>query len=342
MRNHYHHFIAALLLSLCGRNLTVTRAQTMRAEAIVAPAWVKAVLDFHQAGAVRPAGYRSQRCVILEASWAKAADAKDYRAGHLPGAIHLNTDEFENGYPTWHLRSVRELQRVIGAHGITPSTTVIVYSQQTIAAARAWWVLHYAGVTDVRLLNGGMRAWTAAGYPVETAVNTPRPAKFVARPRMAALATMAYVSARVHDQKAILADARSQKEFVGEISGYDYMEFKGRLPTAINIGDADDAARLYVNADGSLRPADEISAWWAKTGLTNDGREVIFYCGSGWRSSLTFLYAWVLGFDKVRNYSDGWGGWSTVYLPDKRVKGGTPGWRQRRSANPYSSGTPTP
>ena len=66
----------------------------------------------------------------------------------------------------------------------------------------------------------------------------------------------------------------------------------------------------------------------------------VFYCGSGWRSSLAFLYAWLLGFERIRNYSDGWGGWSTVYVRDSKVKGGTPGWRQRRSVHPIVRGEP--
>ena len=93
-------------------------AQTpARAESVVSPAWVKAVIDFHAPGSAtpRPPGYRHNHYVILEASWAKPAEAKDYFAGHVPGALHLNTDELENGYPRWLLRKPQELQRVIGA-----------------------------------------------------------------------------------------------------------------------------------------------------------------------------------------------------------------------------------
>ncbi len=294
-----------------------------RAETLVTPAWVKAELDSAQ-----------RRLVIVEASWAKLADAKDYRAGHLPSAVHLNTDELEDGYPTWHLRKPHELQRVIGALGITPETTVIVYGQQAIAAARVWWVLLYAGVKDVRLMNGGFAAWQAAGCPVEKTINEPKSQRFTARVNEQWRATTAYVKARLHSHHTQLADARSHEEFIGAVSGYDYMNLKGRLPGAIPIGNADDAAHLYVNADGTLREPREILTQWQAAGLIPDKREVVFYCGSGWRSSLTFLYAWLLGFERIRNYSDGWSGWSTVYVRDARAKGSTPGWRQRRTTNP--------
>ncbi|HMV47932.1 MAG TPA: rhodanese-like domain-containing protein [Blastocatellia bacterium] len=299
---------------------------------VITPVQLKTLLDARQ-----------PRVVILETSWAKADDAKEYRTGHLPGALHLNTDELENGYPRWLLRPVGELHSVIGAHGITPATTVIVYSHQTIAAARVWWVLSYAGVADVRLLDGGFAAWKAAGYSVETKVNVPEPVRFSAKPRTEWLATAAYVSARLNNPQARLGDVRSRDEFIGAKSGYDYIDFKGRIPGAVALGDADDAALLYVNSDGTLRKPEEIAALWQQAGLANagrmdDGREVIFYCGSGWRSSLAFLYAHWLGYERIRNYSDGWSGWSTQYVPDKNAKGATPGWRQQRTNRPIETG----
>ncbi|MFN0088407.1 MAG: sulfurtransferase [Blastocatellia bacterium] len=308
-----------------------------RAESVVSPAWVKARLD---AQAARSPGSRGDRLVIIEASWATAAGAKDYQAGHLPGAIHLNTDELENGYPRWALRPASELHRVIGGLGITPGSTVVVYGKQTIAAARVWWVMKYAGVADVRLLNGGFAAWTASGYPAETSVNAPTPVKFTARVREDLRATTAYVRARYRDRQTRMADARSREEHVGATSGYTYVDFKGRIPGSLHIGNVDDSERQFVNADGTLRDPRVIRAMWERAGLVDDGRETIFYCGSGWRSSLAFLYAWMLGMDRIRNYSDGWIGWSTSYRPDKGAKGGTPGWRQDRTRNPVWAGDP--
>jgi len=87
----------------------------------------------------------------------------------------------------------------------------------------------------------------------------------------------------------------------------------------------------------------EIAALWAKARLKagTSGeqfeREVIFYCGSGWRSSLAFFYAYMLGYTNIRNYSDGWSGWSTTYIQDRPEEGVTPGWKQEASGNPIVS-----
>ncbi len=314
-------------------------------EVIVTPAWVNSVQQFHAKKiTARPANNKNKRFVILETGWGKLSEAKDYRIGHILGAVYLNTDEFENGYPRWHLKPVSELQDVIGKLGITPNTTVIVYSKQTIAAARIWWILNYAGVSDVRILDGGFAAWQAAGLAVEGKINTPQLTTFHAQPRLHWLATTEYVQEQFNKDRVWLADTRSLAEYRGEISGYDYLQQRGRIPGAISIGDADDKALLYQTADGHFLPPTEIAARWkqagiipAKSGATFT-REVIFYCGSGWRSSLTFLYAYVLGYKNIRNYSDSWSGWSTTYTQDVNEKGITPGWRQSASGRPIAKG----
>ncbi|MGH9803223.1 MAG: hypothetical protein ACRD82_22895, partial [Blastocatellia bacterium] len=106
----------------------LARVETVpRSATIVSPQWVKAVLDFQSSSgkSPRPENYHNNRVVILEASWAKPEVAKDY-LGHIPTAIHFNTDDVENGYPRWLLRPVNELHQVIGQYGITPDTTVVV------------------------------------------------------------------------------------------------------------------------------------------------------------------------------------------------------------------------
>ena len=275
--------------------------------------------------------------VILEASWSQGKAAADYGAGHIPGAIHLDTDMLENGYPQWRLLSASALQAVIGRLGIGPRTTVVVYGAKTIAAARVWWVLHYAGVHDVWMLNGGYAAWLRAGYPGETRSNLPVARRFSAKVRDGALAATGYV--REHGPKALLADVRSRDEFQGRVSGYDYLDRKGRIPGAVHFENADDSAAMYQNADGTLKPVDEIRRFWAKRGLVSDGkREVIFYCGSGWRSSLAYLYAVAMGFKRIRNYSDGWSGWSTIYTLVTDYQGTKAIWQQTSSGNPVAAG----
>lgn len=320
---------------------------TANHEALVSAHWVKQVLDFQESGfrlpcpATCPA---AGRIIVLEAGWGELEQARDYRAGHLPGAVYFNTDDVETGYPTWRLREPPELQRAIGRAGIDTETTVIVYGRKLIAAARIWWVLKYAGVADIRLMDGGFAAWEAAGYPVDREIPKPVPAAFAGPVADHWLATTDYVREHLASQRIILADVRSSAEYAGRTSGYSYLDARGRIPTAISIGDGDDNARQYVQRDGRLRPPMGILEEWHRVGLKPAGsgtmfeKEVIFYCGGGWRSSVAFFYAWLAGFENIRNYSDGWGGWSTDYHRDPTEAGNTPGWRQVPTGNPIASG----
>jgi 3-mercaptopyruvate sulfurtransferase SseA len=312
-----------------------------RYEALVSAEWVQAALSFQGGGTgSRPPTFEKARIVVLEVSWATLADATEYRAGHIPGALHLNTDDLETGYPQWRLRSIQELREVIGALGISAAATVVVYSHHLIAAARAWWVLLYAGVKDVRLLDGGLDAWLAAGGEAETAITGARPAVFDGPARPELLATTDYVRARLEARDAWLADCRSEDEFEGRASGYSYLDRAGRIPTATHAGDAGAHGGIYEGPGARLRPPVEVAEAWQTAGMVftsgepGPSREVVFYCGSGWRSSLAFFYAWLLGHTNIRNYSDGWCGWSTRYVPDPAAAGSTPGWRQEAAGNP--------
>jgi thiosulfate/3-mercaptopyruvate sulfurtransferase len=230
--------------------------------------------------------------------------------------------------------------------GITPDTTVVVYSNSRIFAARLWWILKYGGVKDVRFLNGGYEAWTDAGYAGELTINNPVPTTFTGVVTHSYKASTDYVFGKYANTESVqILDVRTGSEFAGIISGYSYLAAKGRIPNAIWGNDADDSSTIYNDRDGSLRSYTEIRDVWTALGVKSSrthnlfDKEVIFYCGGGYRSSLTFLYAYLMGYDNIRNYSDGWAGWSTTYIEDPDFTGPpTPGWQQLPSGRPYMTG----
>lgn len=320
---------------------------------VVYPAWVKALIDYHAPGSTTaaPPEYpydRSHKYLVFETHWGSIADMEagwannSYLLGHIPGAIHSNSDTYENGYPRWFLLPDDQLKAAVGSMGITADTTVVVYSDSPIFAARLWWILTYAGVADVRFLNGGLTPWAAAGYPVETTINDPVPTTYVGTTRPELLATTDYVFANYLNTPATaLVDVRSGSEYAGLISGYSYLAAMGRIPGAVWAGDGDDSSRVYTDADVTLRSYTEVRDHWNSLGLTS-GRELIYYCGGGYRSSLTFLYGYLMGYGTIRNYSDGWMGWSTTYTEDPTYQEPpTPGWRQTPSGRPYETGWPS-
>ncbi|WP_183360933.1 sulfurtransferase [Geomonas limicola] len=328
----------------------------------VYPGWVKALIDYHKPGSTSAAppqyGYdRNHKYLIFETQWGSFNDMAQgwadnaYLVGHIPGAIHSNSDVYENGFPRWFLLPDSDLKAAVGSMGITPDTTVVVYSDSSIFAARLWWILKYAGVTDVRFMNGDMTQWKAAGYPVETTVNLPVATSYTGSTDPSFIATTPYAEANYAATGTTqLVDVRSGGEYAGIMSGYGYLVNKGRIPNALWAYNADDSSLIYRDADGTLRSYEEVKSLWSSLGIastvdpTKLDKEAIFYCGGGYRSSLAFFYAYLMGYSNIRNYSDGWSGWSTTYiedpsyLKDPLIPGSTDGWRQVPSGRPFLTG----
>lgn len=250
-----------------------------------------------------------------------------YEHGHIPGALYLDTNVLESP-ATWNRRSPEELEASLVDLGITTDTTVILYGRDgaynepgdgpgeagLIAAARAAGILLYAGVLDVRVLDGGLARWEAAGFPVETATRHPVPAPgfgstIPAHPNL----FIDYEEAKrvIADPDAVLVSVRSRPENLGETSGYDYIEEAGDIPGAVWGNSGTDAHHMehYRNADGTMRDFHEIAANWEAIGITPD-RSVTFYCGTGSRASEAYFDAYLMGWSDISIYDGGWFEWS--------------------------------
>ncbi|GMQ85095.1 MAG: rhodanese-like domain-containing protein [Acidimicrobiia bacterium] len=250
-----------------------------------------------------------------------------YERGHIPGAFYLDTNVLESP-ADWNRRSVEELEAALLELGITSDTSVLLYGRDgayneaddgpgeagLIAAARAAGILLYAGVEDVRLLDGGIGAWLAAGYPVETVARTPVPAAaFGASIPAHADYFIDFEEANdvLVNPDGVLVSVRSRPEHFGETSGYDYIQEAGDIPGAVWGNSGTDANHMehYRNVDDTMRAFDEISANWEAIGITPE-REVTFYCGTGSRASEAFFYAYLMGWSNISIYDGGWFEWS--------------------------------
>lgn len=297
---------------------------------LVSPAWVDKLIQYHEDGSNSdaPLDYeyeRTHKYLIFETSWGPVADATNYNDGHVPGAIHSDSDIYENGDPRWFLLPDSDIFDAMESMGITADTTVIVYGTDPSFAARLWWILKYAGLEDVRYMDGGYEKWVADGFSRETTVNYPTATTldYIGPVKPEFIATVDYVAAHYTDtDNYILADVRDEDEYDGITSGYDYLIEMGRIPNAIWFYPVGGANDYYFNSDNTLKPLDDILSMWESLGLTDGtspntfNKEVIFYCGGGYRSAAAFFYAYLMGYTNIRNLSDGWEGWSTTYTYD--------------------------
>ncbi len=283
------------------------RQDLVRWRQLVTPAWLDAL------GGGRAAAAPAGRWCLFEVGFGTGAL---FERGHIPGAAYIDTAELEV-QPLWNKVSDQALLRFLLRNGIRHDTTVIVYGRATLAAARAAHLLLYAGVADVRLLDGGFDAWRAAGFALASGP-APLPAPVAdfgvrcpARPDYMIGTEQARQLLRQSD--GALVSIRTWDEFVGNCSGYSYIAAKGDIPGARwgragKDGDVNSMSEFH-KADGSMRDADEIRAMWRNCGV-HDGQQTAFYCGTGWRASLAFFYAWLMAWERISVYDGGWCEWS--------------------------------
>ncbi len=262
---------------------------------------------------------------IFEASWGD--ESKDYKAGHITGAVHINTDEVEEG-PVWNRLKDNELEKFALKNGITKDTTVVLYGSDSMPAFRVAVILKYMGVNDVRVLNGGFNAWKNAGYPIETKANSKQAVasfgtKVPANPNY--IIDMPEAKKILADNKknSYLVDIRSWAEFIGKTSGYNYIKPKGRPAGSVWGHAGSDSSHLedFRNIDNTMRNGSEILAMWKKDGINPD-KKLAFYCGTGWRAAEVLFYADVLGLKNISLYDGGWNEWSMN--PSNPVETGVP------------------
>jgi thiosulfate/3-mercaptopyruvate sulfurtransferase len=241
--------------------------------------------------------------------------AESFAVGHIRGAIHLDlwgvslidTSEAPLRAFMWmigHLFSLR---------GVTPDRPVVVYEEDSgVRAARVFWFLEYLGHPNVRLLDGGLRAWRGAGLRVTTDVTSPEASDWHGTAIPGRIAAWQDVMSRIGDPGAVILDTRSEAEYYGE---QIRAARGGAIPGAVNV-----EWKRNLTDEGRFKPSDELAAMYRAAGVTPD-REVVTYCQGGYRAAHTYLALRVLGYPRVRNYTGSWKEWGDRQdLPIDRPK----------------------
>jgi 3-mercaptopyruvate sulfurtransferase SseA len=284
------------------------RHDLRRWQQLVSPAWLAALIAGDHVTAAPAKQWR-----LLEIGYCAMAS---YLHAHIPGASYVDTTEFELG-PLWNKVPDDELLALLLRCGIRHDTTVILYGRNPLAAARAAHLMLYAGVTDVRLIDGGYAAWTRLRFPLEHGFQDCVPAAtefgapYPGHPEY--LVDTGHVRDSLAQTDVCLASVRTWNEFVGRTSGYSYIRPRGEIAGARwgRSGSDDDVNCIseFHDAHGRMKPASEICRLWDAKGI-RPNQAIIFYCGTGWRASLAFFYAWLMQWERVSVYDGGWHEWS--------------------------------
>lgn len=260
---------------------------------------------------------------------------------HIPGAIQVHPSYLESGmdstgyYPNYRCPTDSNVlpddQLTAALHnlGLGPDSEVWVYGSHPdgmMAAARLVWGLLFAGIGRVRLLDGGIDAWIEWGGPtvstiphalgiVESGRSVRMASGWAVRSEYRATTVEVREISRNRSGKPAkkLIDVRRPDEYNGTQTGYyPFFSKAGHIPNAVLQGNW---INLVDSETQRIRPVlDNVRERWTGLGIVDESVErgntaLVFYCGTGWRSSLSFLVATLLGY-RAKNFDDGFYGWS--------------------------------
>lgn len=243
-----------------------------------------------------------------------AENSVEYRLGHIPGSYQVDRPaieappETQNGV-TGNVIDSAGFTKLVQSLGINRDSTVIVYDTK-YDATRLWWAFTYYGKADVRVLDGGIKSWRAAGYPVDLLAPA-LPAKsgnFIAKVALPSLRVdTSDIVAAQGSSKAQLWDNRDIREFTGdELKKGAYRV--GRIPGSVHSDWI-----LFKKKENSSEwvTAAELQSLLQKLGYDRN-KEQYFYCQSGVRSTQAIFALYLSGWplEKLHNYDSSWIGWS--------------------------------
>lgn len=257
--------------------------------------------------------------IVLDVRWrltiaggAQYDGHADYLAGHIPGAVFVDLDAelaahgsaTEGRHP---LPAPADVESAARRWGIDDDAAVVVYDGEgNLAAARAWWLLRWAGLRDVRLLDGALPAWVAEDRALATGEVTPAPGSLTVRPGSAPTIDADGAAAWPGERGGVLLDARAPERYRGETEPIDPKA--GHIPGALNAPTGGN-----LDGDGRFRSAAELRARFEALGIT-DETPVAAYCGSGVTAAHEVAALAVAGFDATL-YPGSWSQWSNTDRP---------------------------
>jgi thiosulfate/3-mercaptopyruvate sulfurtransferase len=229
-----------------------------------------------------------------------------YLRGHLPGAVYVSLDDELSdhslaGRGRHPLPSGRSVETAARRWGVRAGVPTVVYDDWNRAgSARAWWVLTAAGIADVRILDGGLAAWRAAGGNLDTGPILPPPGNAAVLHDDLYVGALPTLTAQ-HVDDFDLLDARAPERFRGDVEPIDPVA--GHIPGAKNL-----PSGAVLNSDGTFLAHDAIARLLTERGV-DDGR-IGAYCGSGVTAAITIAALAAAGHQAAL-FPGSWSEWSS-------------------------------
>lgn len=237
----------------------------------------------------------------------------EFRQGHIPGAQNVwRTDITDTSFAYGGMMPNQlHMEQLLGKLGIVASDTILIYDDKAECdAARLWWILKFYGHPNIKLLNGGLKAWFVAKGKLSNSEAKPEPSnyQFDSQPDSSVYASIKYLHSNLGSHDFILLDTRSQQEFNGKLK--DGAAYGGHIENAVNL---DWAMAVDFNGTQKFLDADQLKVNFQDVGVDGE-KSVIIYCHSGVRSAHTlFVLTELLGYRNIKNYDGSWIEWSHIH-----------------------------
>jgi len=264
---------------------------------------------------------KESNCLVVDCRFALNKPEAGYQAylkGHIPGAVYAHLDDDLSSPVTRSsgrhpLPEAEKFALFLGRSGWEPGKSLIVYDDASGAiASRLWWLMKYFGHNCAALLNGGIQAWQAAGFQLESGkISVPaRPAANLQVCDGLVIATPEIVSG-LDKKEIVLVDARAQKRFEGKVEPIDAVA--GHIPGALNY-----PCDRNLSEDGLFKTTDEVRSGLLK--LTGDpaAQNLVHMCGSGVTACQNIFAAELAGLNDSKLYVGSWSQW--IRDPSRPVK----------------------
>jgi thiosulfate/3-mercaptopyruvate sulfurtransferase len=237
--------------------------------------------------------------------------AQDYAAAHIPGAIFFDIDAIADRTSSLpHMfPDAGQFAHNLGTLGIGDNHGIIIYDAGNwMGAPRAWWTFRLFGRNDVKLLDGGLTAWRAAGGALTAEPSWVAPSHFTARYEAARVRDKAQLLDNLRSRAEQVVDARTPERFRGEVAEPWPGRRSGRIPQSLNVP----FAALSDAATGAMKSPDELRRIFQSAGV-DASRPIVTSCGSGVTAAALNLALHRIGITETALYDGSWAEWG---LPD--------------------------
>ena len=247
-------------------------------------------------------------CVIFDCRFSLADHGlgrQQYAEGHIPGAFHLDMEDDLSGPKGRHggrhpVPDAPVFEATMRKFGVSDDSLVVAYDANRLAgAARLWWLLRYFGHQRIRLLDGGLAAWQAQGYPLTPDGSSATAGNFTARPGSMPVADRDWIRDRLGDPATVLIDSREAPRYQGVEELIDPVA--GHIPGALNA-----PWQKVTDERGFVQPVARQASDWQ---FLPDATEYVTYCGSGVTAAVSLLSLEMAGISNTRLYAGSWSDW---------------------------------